>query len=490
MNYKLPQPYQNINKKTLVKYKRRPSIAKVTKTEYIKKRKGRMHRYSYNNIYNIEVEGNHNFFANGVLVSNSRYSGEGKNILISIFDEIAEVRYDRAKERYENIKHTVFSRFPQHHKVVMISYPRQEFDFMMSHYNEVEEWSEEDRKQVFKSRKAPWDVRAKEGAHPDLIKKRLYKLKEDYAPIYRKNSEDAKRRYECKFSQTQTGRFIKKYPLILDKCINFNRSAPYVAEDKENEIYLTEKQLLNVVWQPWFKPNYSREAYQIEQQLIKDPNNEKLNKKLEKELERHENCEYFIHIDLSQGIEDCAGLALIHPYKMTPNNVGFYTDLAIQIRPDDREINFEDIRKFIFSLDSKGFELNAVTLDGFQSVDFRQIIEREGIQSDIISVDRSRKPYDTLKSLLYQGKINMYNYLVLLRELKELLMTQRGKVDHPVKSSQRLREEGKKYGSKDVSDALAGAIYSAILQESDVGPTSVSMEEINPNADDLLDNLP
>jgi hypothetical protein len=88
-------------------------------------------------------------------------------------------------------------------------------------------------------------------------------------------------------------------------------------------------------------------------------------------------------------------------------------------------------------------------------------------------MDKTRKPYDTLKGLLYQGKINAYAYLVLLRELKELRLDDKRKVDHPKSSSQRLKEEGLRLGSKDVSDSLAGTIYSAVLQQSDVGPAVV-----------------
>jgi hypothetical protein len=414
----------------------------------------------------------------------SRYSGEGKNILIAIFDEIAEVRFDRAKTRYENLQHTAFSRFPDQYKIVMISYPRDEFDFMMSHYNEVDKWEPKDKAKVFKSCKAPWEIRTKEGAHPLLIERQLYTSKEDYLPMYKKNPEDAMRRYECKFPKATASRYLKQFDLVLDRCIKFDKPSPLISE---NSIYVTEAELLNVVFQPWFKPQYSYEAYLIEQELIKHPENDQLRKKLEKELERHDNAQYFVHIDLSRGIKDCAGLALIHPYRITPTQIGYYTDLAIQIRPDGEEINFEDIRKFVFKLSELGFEISMCTLDGFQSIDFQQILERKGIQSNIISVDRNRQPYDTLKGLLYQGRVDIYSYLVLIRELKELRLTEKSKVDHPAESVQRLKEEGLKAGSKDVADALAGAIYAAVVQESDIGTSVVDDTDVEPRSiDDIF----
>jgi len=422
----------------------------------------------------------------------SRYGIEGKNVLMCIFDEIAEVRYDRAKERYDNARNTAFSRFPDHYKLVMISYPRDEFDYMMTHYHEVDEWPEGDKKQVFKSRKAPWEIRGKEGAHPDLVSKRLYKLQEDYIPMYRKDPDDAKRRYECTFTKNSNARFLKKFGLVLDRCIDFDRPSPIIWEDlgRAGKVFVTEKELLDLNWQPWFRPGYSYTAYQIEQKLLKNPEDTKLKEVLEAELVRHENAQYFIHIDLSQGIKDCAGLVILHSYAVTPTQMGYYVDLAIQIRPEEAEIDFERIRKFVFKLSDKGFDIITTSLDGFQSVDFRQMLEKRGIQSELISVDRSRKPYDTLKSLLYQGVVDIYNYLVILRELKELQNTSRGKVDHPKKSPQRLKEEGLKSGSKDVADALAGAIYAAILQELDTGPALVDPSDTElPDIEDISQKL-
>jgi len=420
----------------------------------------------------------------------SRYGIEGKNVLIAIFDEIAEVRYDRAKERYNNAKNTAFSRFPNHYKLVMISYPRDPFDFMMTKYKEVDNLPDKEQEQIFRSKKSPWEVRSKEGAHPVLVQKRLYKTEEDYLPLFKKDPEDAQRRYKCSFPKSSSSMYIKKFDLVLEKCINFDRPSPIIWDDigRDNKIYLTEKELNEALWQPWFKSNYSYEAYKIEQELIKT-GNPKLKDKLALELERHDNVSYFMHVDLSQGIKDYAGLVLLHPYYMTPTQIGYYVDLAIQIRPEDSEINFEDIRKFIYTLDNKGFDISSVSFDGFQSVDMRQQLERRGIQSDLISVDRSRKPYDTLKSLLYQGKINMYNYLVPIRELKELTVIN-GKVDHPKKSSQRMKEEGIPYGGKDVSDGLAGSVYSAVLNESDVGPTCIDPSELeNPDIRDIARDL-
>jgi len=417
--------------------------------------------------------------------SSIRYTAEGKNILVAVFDEIAEFRYDKAKALYNNLKNTAFSRFPYHYKIISISYPRDPYDFFVQLYNSVDSWEEPDRHKVFRETKASWEVRSSKGAHPLLIEKRIYRTKEDYAPMYRKDPEDAMRRYECKFPKYTANRYLKKFDIVLEKCIKFDRPYPYIAEDDES-LAITEEDLLNLVWQPWFKPCYSYKLYQLEQELTKNPS-EELKKQISNEQERHENAQYFLHVDLSRGLQDYAGLLLLHTYSKLFSQTGYYVDLAVQIKPAEDEIQFDRIQKFIISLTHKGFDLTRVTFDGFQSTMIIQNLEREGIPSNIISVDRSRKPYDTLKHLLYQGLVDIYYYPPLIRELKELIITEKGKVDHPKESSQRLKEEGIKRGSKDIADCLAATIFSAVEHESDSGPVVLDANDLDIDPDRFID---
>jgi intein/homing endonuclease len=449
MSYKLGENFTNLFWETY-KYIPIPTKIKVCNVEIIPKNKWKQSNLN-NTKYCIEVDKNHTFIANGILVSNSvRYSAEGKNVLLAVFDEIAEFRYDKAKALYENLKNTSFSRFADHYKIVSISYPRDEYDYFNALYQSVEALPPDEHAKVFRDKASSWEVRNKEGAHQSLITNRIYRTEEDYAPFFRANPEDAMRRYKCEFPIATSGKYLKKFELVLDKCVNFERPSPILwesLEDREfSKIYVTEKELMDIQWQPWFKPVYSYEAYQIEQELLKTPTSDELSNRLKKELERHEGTSYFIHADLSQGLGDCAGIVLMHPYLVTPTITGYYVDLAIQIRSDEGEINFDYIKQFILKLSSMGFDIDTCTFDGFQSVYLRQVIQQEGIKCDIISVDRTRKPYDTLKGLLYQGKVNLYDYLVPIRELKELIVSDKSKVDHPKESNQRLKEEGMRNG--------------------------------------------
>ena len=63
-------------------------------------------------------------------------------------------------------------------------------------------------------------------------------------------------------------------------------------------------------------------------------------------------------------------------------------------------------------------------------------------------LDRDIRPYQILKSTINDGRLDIPNNDILLRELNRLeLDTKKGKVDHPPG------------GSKDLADALAGVVF-------------------------------
>lgn len=124
-----------------------------------------------------------------------------------------------------------------------------------------------------------------------------------------------------------------------------------------------------------------------------------------------------------------------------------------------REIFIGDIRRMIYTLrDDKKFRIKKVTMDGFQSTDTRQQLQRRRIDSEIVSVDKQTLPYEDLREAIYEDRVEFPEYLIRLRPddtsmteilVKELseLVDAGGKVEHP---------EG---GSKDVADACAGVVY-------------------------------
>ena len=121
-----------------------------------------------------------------------------------------------------------------------------------------------------------------------------------------------------------------------------------------------------------------------------------------------------------------------------------------RILPADHggEIDFAEVRQFILDLrDRHGWALACVSYDGWQSVESRQLLEKAGVITREISVDRTTAAYDTFKELLLGGRLDYYDDPDLRNELTRLELIKGRKVDHPPG------------GSKDVADAAAGAVY-------------------------------
>jgi len=349
---------------------------------------------------------------------NSReYKIEGKGCIMAIFDEMAVFKVQKAKEMYESLKGNMKSRFPKEHKLIAISYKRDDYDYMMVRWDETKN----DPKVYRSGPYATWDVnkRVKE---------------EDFLDAFEKNPEDAERRYKCQGNTSKEGYF--KYKDKIRESININRKSPILEET------VPLRKINDIKFIDTFRGNY---VNGFPADGVRS---------------------YGIHIDLAKGKEsdnerpDCAGFALGHlePNLLDEERPTLYVDLFMQIAAEQRgkEIIFEDVRKLIYRLATLGFNIEKVTLDGFQSVDFMQMLNSKGIRAEGLSVDRDASAYDTIKSLIYQKRIDWYSYPVAIRELEEL-QDKGGKVDHPDISRRRaLEENGNEKGSKDVSDALAG----------------------------------
>lgn len=171
------------------------------------------------------------------------------------------------------------------------------------------------------------------------------------------------------------------------------------------------------------------------------------------------------HVDMAYSAKgDALGFAMGHISEMLEvegeRKPFIEFDLLMRVHaPAGREIFLGDIRRIIYDLKSeRGFKISQVTMDGFQSTDTRQQLERRRIPTEIVSVDRQVHPYHDLREAIYEGRVAFPEYMVRLRPddtemteiaVKELMeLSDNGnKIDHP---------EG---GSKDVADAMAGVVY-------------------------------
>lgn len=198
----------------------------------------------------------------------------------------------------------------------------------------------------------------------------------------------------------------------------------------------------------------------------------------------HPDDYYHFHVDLAKGTRDAAGIAVTRcsgidevvsseGQRKAEKAALVDCDLMIQIKaPPGGEIDFARIRKLLYWLkDERGFKFRMSSFDGWQSVDSQQILSRKGFLIEEFSLDRNLEGYDTLKDAMYEDRFffppahgqtpeTTYEELrdmaeagdpcaVFQIEMRALELINDKKVDHPNR------------GSKDVSDAVAGAVTQA-----------------------------
>jgi hypothetical protein len=186
------------------------------------------------------------------------------------------------------------------------------------------------------------------------------------------------------------------------------------------------------------------------------------------------NAPRFFHVDLGL-TGDAAGIAMGHVSgivkreRMNPDGTMssvehpfIIIDFMLRILPPSgSEIDFSKIRAFLRYV-KRLYPLLKVTLDGWQSVDFVQIIRKPPyrLEAAVQSIDKTEQPYVSLRSAHFDRRIGMYEYTPYADEILDLQRDiKAGKVDHPVKAT----TGGK--GSKDVSDAVAGVVFGLINDE-------------------------
>lgn len=169
-----------------------------------------------------------------------------------------------------------------------------------------------------------------------------------------------------------------------------------------------------------------------------------------------------VHVDIAYSPNgDALGIAMGHIRELKEvedeERPVIVFDMLLRIRPlPGREIILSDVRRVIYQLRNElGFKIKKVTLDGFQSKEFMQQLQKQRFDADYLSVDRNLLAYQDLRDAIYEERIEFPRYQSFLKhgdtrpveiayqELTQLIDTGK-KVDHP---------EG---GSKDVADAMAG----------------------------------
>jgi len=186
----------------------------------------------------------------------------------------------------------------------------------------------------------------------------------------------------------------------------------------------------------------------------------------------------FAHIDTSKN-GDRTGLSLVaiegttKTKRLENGEVFEVTDLMYKVvlaltleAAQGSQIPFYKIREFYYYLrDELNFNIRGISCDGYESVDMIQQFKLHGFEANTISMDRTSEPYSTLRTAINEGRFNTFKHSILNEELSELEEDKlNDKIDHP---------EG---GSKDLSDAVAGAVYNASIHEDAKGVVEKSLD--------------
>jgi hypothetical protein len=192
----------------------------------------------------------------------------------------------------------------------------------------------------------------------------------------------------------------------------------------------------------------------------------------------------YVHVDI--GLKhDALGLAMVHlcGSELTEKISALgeveneaiphiFVDLLLQVRchPGD-QIDLMKVVRFIrYLAQFCGYPIAGISFDQFQSAQPSQILAKLGFEVSYVSVDRTESSYLTLASLIQNECISYYGYPIVLKELRELRRDiHKRKVNHPQANS-----DGS-MGSKDVADALCGAVTSALKN-----PQSFRLPDLQP----------
>ena len=377
-----------------------------------------------------------------------REAFEGYNVLVAVLDEISgfalesTTGHDQAKTAsaiYEMYRASVDSRFPDYGKVILLSFPRFKNDYIQQRYDEIVA-EKETIQRVHKFKVDP-DL-------PDNTQGNEFEVywDEDHIVSYRYPRVYAIKRPTWEVNPTRSIDDFKIafYRDPIDALGRFACMPPEAIDAFFKSREKIEKAFSNLAlgidqfgrFEDWFVP-------------IEDK-------------------DYFIHVDLAQKHDHCAvSMAHINRWvnvKVTDN----YSQPAPIVEVDavrywtpttDKSVDFAEVRDYILSLRSRGFNIRICTFDRWNSHDMMQQLRQYGINTETLSV--AKKHYDDMAMVVLEERLSGPNIKLLIDELLELRIM-RDKVDHPRK------------GSKDLADAVCGSIYNAIsLTRPDFGAVEV-----------------
>jgi len=365
-----------------------------------------------------------------------RESHEGLNLLMAVLDEISGFATEvgtgneqgkTADNIYKAFRGTVDSRFPDLGKVVLLSFPRYQGDFISQRYESVIAEKETiERRHTF--------IMNEDLPHTDPGNQFEISWDEDTILQYKIPRVYAFKRPTWEVNPT---RKIEDYKLAFftdlgDAMMRFACMPTYSSDAFFKQIDKVEKCMST--------RNPLDSFRRFDETFVPDPDKT-----------------YYIHADLAQKHDKCA-VAIAHVDKWVNIQViKDYEQVAPIVIVDavawwepraEGPVNLSEVKQWIINLRRQGFNIGMVSFDRWQSFDIQNELQAVGIRTETVSV--AKKHYEDLAMMIYEERVAIPRIPILLEEMSELKIMKGNRVDHPRKKS------------KDLADAVTGAVFGAI----------------------------
>ena len=365
-----------------------------------------------------------------------REAWDGYNVIVVILDEISgfsienTTGHEQAKTGsaiYEMYRGSVDSRFPDFGKVILLSFPRYKNDYIQQRYADVIA----EKETVVRTHHFKLDENLPDGTDGNEFD---IEWEEDHIVSYKYPKVYALKRPTWEVNPTRS---------IDDFKVAFYRDAP----DALGRFACMPPEAIDA----FFKSREKIEKAFNNMALAVDEFG-----RFESWFAADPDKEYFIHVDLAQKHDHCA-VSMAHVQRWVNVKVtDTYSQPAPIVEVDavrywtptaDKSVDFTEVKDYILSLRSAGFNVRLCTFDRWNSHDMMQQLKQYGINTETLSV--AKKHYDDMAMIVSEDRLTGPHIPLLIDELLQLKIM-RDKVDHPRK------------GSKDLADAVCGSIYNSI----------------------------
>ena len=365
-----------------------------------------------------------------------RESHEGLNLLLAVLDEISgfasEVNTGNEQGKtadniYKAFRGSVDSRFPDLGKVVLLSFPRFPGDFISEKYDDV--------------------IAEKE------VIERTHKF--TINPLLPEDSPD--NTFEISWDEDQIISY--KYPGVFALKRPTWEVNPTRKIDDFMIAFMTD--LGDAMMRFACVPTFASDAFfkQVEKvrscMTLRNPVDNF--RRFDEAFKPDPDKVYYVHADLAQKHDKCA-VAIAHVDKWVNIQViNNYEQVAPIVVVDavawwepkvEGPVNLSEVKQWIQNLRRLGFNIGMVSFDRWQSFDIQNELKQVGMRTDTVSV--AKKHYEDMAMLVYEERLAMPAIELLFDELTQLKIMKNNRVDHPRKKS------------KDLADAVCGAIFGAI----------------------------